>query len=168
MTRRRQEERRGPRGSALTAVSYFCTLAFALALLWGLGPPVFRGKGLEKKYLPYLVLELPVESARAGEGPLVDGAPGRPHDTILKKQRLGAEEYLVWLRRWTWEGEHLTRRVWGTKYEIYWVPVSAGEITCLPVPVGYDYSVSGDGGAGFVVTVSKKWEPGLLEKLLMD
>ena len=45
-------------------------------------------------------------------------------------------------------------RSWGGSYEVYFVPATPGT-TRVPVPVGYDYTLSGDGESGFIVTVSK-------------
>jgi len=171
---RRQEGRAAAlraRGLWVTAASYFFALAFAAVVLRAAAPEGFYRSGLEKKHLPYLVLELPVDSAGVTEGPLAGilagGDPGSPHDTLMKKQKAAGEEYLRWLRQWSWEGEHLVRRVKGTEYEIYWVP-AAPETTQVPIPVGYDYSISGDGSGGFIVTAHKRKEPGLLEALLEE
>ena len=122
----------------MTGISYLCTLLFAIVLVGRFAPGVFsRGSGLERRYLPYLVLELPVRSERVFSGALVEGEAGVPHDALMRKQGLEAGEYLRWLERWSWEGEHLTRRVRGREYEIYCVP-AAGEVTQVPIPVGYD------------------------------
>lgn len=145
----------------MTAGSYLCALVFAAVLVRGFAPGVLsRGKGLERKYLPYLVLELSVDSEGVFQGDLLDGEPGEPHEVLRKRQGLEPGEYLRWLEQWSWEGEHLTRRVRGTEYEIYCVP-AAGEVTRVPIPVGYDYRISGNGADRFVVTVWKKKGPGL-------
>lgn len=149
----------------MTGISYLCALLFAIVLVGRFAPGVFsRGSGLERRYLPYLVLELPVRSERVFSGALVEGEAGVPHDALMRKQGLEAGEYLRWLERWSWEGEHLTRRVRGREYEIYCVP-AAGEVTQVPIPVGYDYAISGNGADGFVVTVWKK-DAGLLAGLV--
>ena len=84
---------------------------------------------------------------------------------MLFRSRLQPEEYLQWLEEWPWEGDHLVRRIKGVEYEIYFVP-AAPEITQIPIPVGYQYLLSGSGGDGFLVTSWKKKEAGSLEKLL--
>lgn len=172
MARSREEPRAGrlPPGGWIPFAAYLCALAFGLALLWmALPKGAERGKGLERVYRPYLVLELPVDPAKAADCPLGEqlaaGEAVQPHATLMKRQRLRPEEYLRWLERWTWEGEHLTRKVRGVEYEVYFVPAAPGT-TQVPIPVGYDYRLSGNGGTGFLVTAWKRKDPGPLEKLL--
>ena len=165
--RKENGEKRPPWSTRFTLVSYLCTLAFAGFLLWMVLPgTLYQSGGLEKIPLPYLVLELPVDSAGAGDSPLAASLQGEepapPHDAIMKKKRMTPEEYLRWLKRWTWKGEHLIRRHKGEEYEIYSIPAAPGT-TRIPLPVGYEYRLSGNGEDGFVVTAWKKKEPGLVE-----
>lgn len=174
MIHRSREARRAgrlPPGGWVPIASYLCVLLFAIALLWmALPGSSGRGAGLVREYRPYLVLELPVDSAKAAESPLKEqlakGEAGPPHSVLMKRLRLQPEEYLQWLEEWPWEGDHLVRRIKGVEYEIYFVP-AAPEITQIPIPVGYQYLLSGSGGDGFLVTSWKKKEAGSLEKLLM-
>lgn len=174
MARSREKARAGwlPPGGWIPFAAYLCALAFAAALLYvALPERAGRGTGLERVYRPYLALELPVDPARAADCPLGEqlaaGAAGQPHDALMKRQRLRPEEYLRWLERWTWEGEHLAARVKGVEYELYFVPASPGR-TRVPIPVGYDYRLSGNGGTGFLVTVWKRKDPGPLGRLLRN
>ena len=77
-----------------------------------------------------------------------------PHRQLIRRHGPDLWEYTQWLRRYPWEGEHLEVRQWGDSYEVYFVPATPGT-TRVPVPVGYDYTLSGDGESGFIVTVSK-------------
>ncbi len=174
MARTREEARAGrlPPGGWLPFAAYLCALVFAAVLLRVTLPGrPGHGKGLERVYRPYLVLELPVDSAKAADCPLGEqlarGEAVQPHATLMKRQRLQPEEYLAWLERRPWEGEHLTTKVKGVEYEIYFVPAAPGR-TQVPVPVGYDYRLSGNGGTGFLVTAWKRKDPGPLGQLLRD
>ena len=71
MIHRSREARRAgrlPPGGWVPIASYLCVLLFAIALLW-MALPGSAGKktGLVREYRPYLVLELPVDSAKAAE-----------------------------------------------------------------------------------------------------
>ncbi len=81
---------------------------------------------------------------------------GVPHAYYMDSENLCLEEYIELLREeYNYNGTHLAFDCDdGKRYEIYYVPVSDGEKTDIIVPVGYDYSVSGDNIGGFVVTVT--------------
>lgn len=143
-------------GSRITFFSYFCALAVAaLAILPLAADAPYKSGGVKRVKVPYFVLELPLESEKALEGPLAEEEdPGPPHSIVMERKGFLPAEYAVWLRRWPWDGEHYTCRVQGRKYEIYYVKASAG-ITRIPIPAGYEYSIMGDGGEGFAVAVCK-------------
>lgn len=143
-------------GGRITFFSYFCALAVASLLILPLvAEAPYKGGGIERVKVPYLVLELPLKSGLAQEGPLAAGeTPGEPHDTVMRRKGLLPAEYAVWLRRWPWEGEHYRCRVQGEQYEIYYVKAAAG-VTRIPIPAGYEYTITGDGGEGFAVAVHK-------------
>lgn len=155
--RRSSQQQTG--GRPFTAVSYLCALAAALLLCGAIGPgKLWRRSGIRKVYRPYYVLELPLPREAAAQGPLaVPGEELPPvHQKLMKQKRKETpEEYAGWLRDYPWEGEHLTARLDGTEYEIYFVPAAPGEITRVPIPVGYEYTVSGNGADGFIVTAGK-------------
>lgn len=135
--------------------SYLCALAVAMLLAGGFGGP-WQRSGVTKVYRPYLVLELPVPSEGVYAGSLAGtGEPEEPHRGLMKRRRLNREEYLALLRQHPWEEEHLTFRQGGRRYEIYYVP-AGGEVTQVPIPVGYGYSISGNGEDGFVAAVWKR------------
>lgn len=159
VTRARRRQTSQPRwGGPFTVVSYFCAFLAALLLCGVIGPGrMWRRTGLQKEYRPYLVLELPVAREEIARGPLAgDGEEiPAPHREQMEKRKLSREEYVRWLRAYPWEGDHLTVRQDGVKYEVYFIPAGEGT-TRVPVPVGYVYILSGDGEDGFIVTV---WIP---------
>ena len=62
---------------------------------------------------------------------------------------LDREEYLSLLRQYTWEGEHLTFRWKGTKYQLYYVPAKR-TTTPVPIPAGHGYTISGEDEEGII------------------
>lgn len=144
-------------GSPFTVLAYLFAVLMALALCGAIGPGgLWRRSGVQRVYRPYLVLELPVSGERITQGALAgDGTEiPPPHQKLMQGRRLSLPEYIDWLRRYPWEESHRKVRLDGVRYEIYYV--SAGEETTrVPIPVGYEYHLSGNGEDGFVVTV---WE----------
>ncbi len=78
---------------------------------------------------------------------------GTTHASIMYEKDMCLEEYVTYLKDFSAEGEHLKATVGGTNYELYYVPASSSEITVLPVPADYEYSISGTNDGGFVVAV---------------
>lgn len=152
-------ENRKSGGRSFTALAYLCALAMALFLRGAVthgARPWHRG-GLQKEYRPYLVLELPVSREGVARGPLA-GEPGElppPHQRQLERRKKTLPEYVRWLRGYPWEGDHLRVRQDGVNYEVYYIPAGEGT-TRVPIPVGYEYLLSGDGEDGFIVTVWKR------------
>lgn len=81
---------------------------------------------------------------------------GVPHAAIIKEKNYCLEEYIHFLRKYTFTSEHLQYEVDGTKYEIYYIPMAEGEnaVTDVPVPTDLPYSISGNNVDGFIVTVT--------------
>ena len=75
---------------------------------------------------------------------------GEGHAQYMAENGLCLEEYLELLRQYTWDGEHLTFSAHGTEYEIYFCAEGS-----LYVPREGDFSVSGNGYDGYIVTVTK-------------
>ena len=75
-------------GGRITFFSYFCALAVASLLILPLAAEApYKGGGIERVKVPYLVLELPLKSGLAQEGPLAAGeTPGEPHDTVMRRK----------------------------------------------------------------------------------
>lgn len=155
--RRRNSSQQRAMGSPFTVLAYFSVLMAALVLCGVIGPGrMWRRSGLRKEYRPYLVLELPVSREEIVRGALAgDGTEVPvPHQKLMKSRRLSLEEYTGWLQSYLWEGNHLRVNQGGVRYQVYFVP--AGEETArVPIPVGYEYALSGDGRNGFIVTVWK-------------
>lgn len=73
---------------------------------------------------------------------------GIPHSVVMAEKELYLEEYLEYLRKYTFENGPLKTEYEGVKYEIYFC--EGLEIT---VPVNREYTVSGNNVDGFIVTV---------------
>jgi D-alanyl-D-alanine carboxypeptidase len=80
---------------------------------------------------------------------------GHPHAYYMKKHDLCLEEYIDLLRGYTFEGEHLIfSDDLGGRYEIYYIPLTNGSTTKIPVPENTDYIVSGNNINGYIVTLN--------------
>lgn len=157
MANRRRSSPGNGKGNVFTVLAYLSAVLVAMALCGAIGPGgLWRHSGVRREYRSYMVLELPVPRERLGSGPLA--AEGReippPHEKLMERSGLSLPEYTAWLRGYSWEGLRRRVRQDGVRYQIYFVPAEVG-ITRIPIPVGYQYTLSGDGQEGFIVTI---WE----------
>ncbi len=89
-----------------------------------------------------------------------------PHSIIMKDLNLCLEEYIDYLKDYTYDGKilsynkntgevsHISKEEETTgEYLIYYVPVSENENTEIPIIKDKEYSVSGNNTDGFIVTV---------------
>lgn len=79
---------------------------------------------------------------------------GVPHATIIAAKNFCFEEYIEYLKKYTFGEQHLQVACDQGNYEIYFVP-SSGRETKVPVPKKGAYLISGNNVDGFIVTVSK-------------
>ena len=81
---------------------------------------------------------------------------GVAHATYMKENDLCLEEYVELLAEdHVFGEEHLSvEGADGNDYEIYYVPLSDGEVTTVDVPDNYSYTFSGDNDSGFIITVN--------------
>ena len=78
---------------------------------------------------------------------------GLPHSYYMDSAHLCLEEYIDALRSFPKDGKHLhVADNMGVSWEIYFVPAT-GDLTAVPVPAGYEYTVSGNNVDGFVIAV---------------
>lgn len=78
---------------------------------------------------------------------------GKCHAQIMKELNLCLEEYIEFLKGYTYyenPGQGITKET--QNYSIYYVP-SEGNVTNIPVPSSKKYDVSGNNKDGFIVTV---------------
>ncbi len=82
---------------------------------------------------------------------------GVPHSEIMKVNNYCLEEYLIFIKNYTFDNAHYEYTTEdGDNYEIYYVMADAeGDSVSIPVPKDQEYSVSGDNMGGFIVTVKK-------------
>ncbi len=80
---------------------------------------------------------------------------GAPHASYMMQNGLCLEEYMVALKDYTYEGEHLMiTNHDGKRYEVYYVPVDPSfDTTMVPVPTALDYTVQGNNTDGFIVSI---------------
>lgn len=81
---------------------------------------------------------------------------GRAHAYYMSANELCLEEYIELVKKYTFENRLGFNEPTGTRYEVYFVPVSSGEETDIPIPQenGITTDVSGTGSGGFIVTVT--------------
>lgn len=80
---------------------------------------------------------------------------GVPHSYIITADKFCLEEYIEYLKQFTFDSKHLQIQCDQGKYEIYFVPAE-GEITKVMIPIDKKYSISGNNEDGFIVTVKLK------------
>ena len=76
---------------------------------------------------------------------------GVPHSVYMKQNDLCLEEYLELLKSHN-SSNPLEISVGKELYSIYYVPISDGQSTEVPVPSDKTYSISGDNSGGFIIT----------------
>lgn len=82
---------------------------------------------------------------------------GIPHSYIMEEMNYCLEQYIEYIHMHTVSDEHIKYEIDGVgSYDIYYVPANADGVTEVPVPEGYEYTVSGDNIGGFIVTVKVK------------
>lgn len=81
---------------------------------------------------------------------------GVPHAEIMNAQELCLEEYISYVKQFTYEGIPLMYTSDTASYLIYYVPAGNGGSTDIPVPPDGNYEISGNNTDGFIVTVTNK------------
>lgn len=77
---------------------------------------------------------------------------GVPHAALLTQKGFCLEEYMEYLKGYSFDSEHLMIKTGnGKKYEVYYVAASK-DVTKVPVPKNKAYTISGDNAGGFIVT----------------
>ncbi len=75
---------------------------------------------------------------------------GLPHADIMQTQNLCLEEYIDYLRKYPFSGEHLNVSCLGASYELYYCPKDQ-----VVVPASENYTISGNNVDGFIIAVEK-------------
>lgn len=88
---------------------------------------------------------------------------GVPHSEIMAENSLCLEEYLEFLKKYTFEKPLSFTAYEGDSFEIYYVEQSKDRTTKIPIPQSADgkdylYTVSGNNYDGFIVTVNLSGE----------
>ena len=81
---------------------------------------------------------------------------GVPHASVIMEKGMCLEEYLDYVKEFSFEGEHLMASdASGKSYEIYYYPADSNqENTLVPVPSGVEnYTIEGNNVDGFIVTI---------------
>lgn len=79
---------------------------------------------------------------------------GVPHAYVMNEKSLCLEEYIEFLKDYSFDKEHLNvTDKQNNRYEIYYVKAQ-GERTQVPVPKEGEYTISGNNQDGFIVTAA--------------
>ncbi len=79
---------------------------------------------------------------------------GPVHAAVMEEKGFCLEEYIDFLKKYPFEGEHLKTTVDGKNYEIYYVPATADTVE-VPIPKDKEYTISGNNVDGFIVTAEQ-------------
>ena len=77
---------------------------------------------------------------------------GIVHASVMQENNYCLEDYLDYVKQFTFRGKHLKKTVDVYSYEIYYVPITEGKAS-VPVPKDKYYTLSGNNIDGFIVTV---------------
>lgn len=83
---------------------------------------------------------------------------GIPHAYLMTIHNFCLEEYIAYLKQFTFEEEHLFINTEEGNYEIYYVAADDTGKTDIPTPKNRQYSISGNNIDGFIVTVYLRME----------
>lgn len=79
---------------------------------------------------------------------------GIPHSYLMVELNFCLEEYINYLKQFTFDKQHLKISLKQGNYEVYFVPAQEGQVeTKVPVPRNKVYSISGNNEDGYIVTV---------------
>jgi len=77
---------------------------------------------------------------------------GYPHAEIMEQHDFCLEEYIDFVRKFTYGGNYLTVETDSMLVQIYYVPAEDGPSTSVPILNGDLYRISGNNRDGFIVT----------------
>ncbi len=89
---------------------------------------------------------------------------GNVHAKVMTENNLCLEEYIDFLKKHPYDGEHLEVTVDEKNYAVYYV-ASTGEYTQVYVPLNEPYTVSGNNVDGFIVTVELEQDESVSEEI---
>ncbi|MDQ6420979.1 D-alanyl-D-alanine carboxypeptidase family protein [Paenibacillus sp. LHD-117] len=77
---------------------------------------------------------------------------GAPHAATMERLGFCLEEYIDYVKSYSYEGERLTHEGEGWRAETYYVPAEPQGRTAVWIPACDDYSLSGNNADGFIMT----------------
>lgn len=84
---------------------------------------------------------------------------GRPHAQIMRENSLSLEEYIEFLKHYTFDNPLSFEDIDGNCYALYYTVMSSDKATNCPIPLAeddseYDYEISGDNSGGYILCVN--------------
>ena len=76
---------------------------------------------------------------------------GYPHSEIMKEQDLALEEYIGYMKQFSFDGSHLRHRRNNREMELFYIPVE--EEVSLRMPAQAVYQVSGNNVDGCIIVI---------------
>lgn len=81
---------------------------------------------------------------------------GYPHSKIMEEKAFTLEEYMDYLKRFSYGNGHLQYRSNRRNFEIFYIPVREKEGALVEIPEDIPYQVSGNNENGVVITLWKE------------
>ncbi len=78
---------------------------------------------------------------------------GIPHSLYITQSGIVLEEYIEFVHKYDVSKPLLLEKDEENRWCVYYVPAGDNDEINVPVPVGYEYEISGDNYSGFIVTV---------------
>ncbi len=78
---------------------------------------------------------------------------GYPHSEIMNNKKLALEEYIEYVKNFTFRGKHLRFLNNGNDTEIFFVPFHNSEVVEILIPKKSNYQISGNNIDGVIVTL---------------
>lgn len=78
---------------------------------------------------------------------------GYPHSMIMEIYSFSLEEYMDFLKKYTYHGEHLKVTRGGQNIEIFYVPYDLEESKIIQIPDKSIYQISGNNADGYIITM---------------
>ena len=80
---------------------------------------------------------------------------GYPHSEIMSMKNLTLEEYIKYLRNFSYKGKHLKFFNYEYTYEIFYISLSGIQKYTLSLPANTPYQISGNNIDGYIITLKR-------------
>lgn len=78
---------------------------------------------------------------------------GYPHSKIISENGMTLEEYIDFIKDFTWNKKYLQKEKDEKTIEIFYIPANKEGVTGISIPEEFLYQISGNNADGFIVTL---------------